>query len=54
MRKIIQYLRSCFCNHSWEYLGVVRKYESEYSTKPIYISQRWRCTKCGYVMKSKV
>lgn len=53
MRTIIQYLRSLFCKHEWQYLGEIHKYQSDYASRPVSIIRRWRCTKCGYAMKIK-
>ena len=53
MRKFINYIRSLFCDHEWEYLGIIEHY-SEYDTEtPLCIIERWRCSKCGYIVKDK-
>lgn len=52
MRKIINYIRSCFCKHEWEYLGRTEYFISG-SVRPCKAIERWRCTKCGYIVKSK-
>ena len=52
MRTIINYIRSCFCKHEWESLPMVSKTEPGAKMPWCYI-QRWRCKKCGYIMKSK-
>ena len=56
MRIIVNYLRSLFCKHEWEYLGYIRVWDSgdPNANVPHHIVDRWRCTKCGYVMKNKV
>lgn len=48
MRKLINYIKSCFCQHDWELLA------HEIAIKPTYSDrtrkQKWiyRCKKCGY------
>lgn len=56
MRTIINYIRSCFCKHEWEYLGDVAKWphHSEHAKAPYAYIKCWRCNKCGYVMKTKL
>ena len=55
MRWIVNYIRSLFCKHDWEYLGCVKNYDPYIdSQRPTHIIDRWRCKKCGYIMKSKV
>ena len=55
MRTIIQYIRSLFCKHEWEHLGTTKMYQHyEPGAIPCHIVDRWRCVKCGYIMKSKV
>ncbi|RJQ29095.1 hypothetical protein C4565_02420 [Candidatus Parcubacteria bacterium] len=54
MRWIIWYLKSCFCDHSWEYSEVVAK--QQYMIQPVdtdgekdeKIRSSVRCTKCGW------
>ena len=54
MRRLIDYIRSCFCKHEWELLDEVEVYDNTnyYGRKvDIYkIGRRWtyRCKKCGY------
>ena len=50
MRIIFQYIRSLFCKHEWEYLGKTRLFY-EGRDMPYRIIDRWRCTKCGFIMK---
>ena len=56
MRVIVNYIRSLFCKHEWEYLGEIQVWGSSNpnAKAPHCIIDRWRCTKCGYIMKSKV
>lgn len=54
MRTIINYIRSLFCKHDWEYLGKTEHFSSDSSELPYKITQRWRCRKCGYIMKSEL
>ena len=47
MRKLIHYIRSCFCKHDWEL--IMRNFIFQLN------GQRWmhtyRCTKCGRCRK---
>lgn len=55
MRTIINYIRSCFCKHDWEHLGRIAKYSSgSPCAVPYAYVDRWRCKKCGYIMKSEI
>ena len=53
LRKLIQYFRSCFCNHDWEHLNSVNIFENNYSERPYVHKEIYRCKKCGYVQKIK-
>lgn len=54
MRKLAIYIRSIFCKHDWEFLGRTACWDSDISTeKPVQFIDRWRCKKCGYIMKDK-
>lgn len=53
MRIIINYIRSCFCKHEWEYLGETQYVKSS-SDIPHKIVKCWRCRKCGYIMTHKL
>lgn len=53
MRWVINYIRSCFCKHEWEYLGKMN-YFCKNEDRPYKSIDRWRCTKCGYITKSRV
>ena len=54
MRKLIDYIRSCFCKHEWEQLDETPVHSStDYwgrTVEPYLIGIRWtyRCKKCGY------
>ena len=49
MRWLIDYIRSCFCNHDWECLvDGVELYEHRHSIRPYGLMWMYRCTKCGY------
>ena len=53
MRTLINYLRSCFCNHDFEYIAGVSIKEC-YATIPHTIHYTYMCKKCGYVKKIKL
>lgn len=48
MRTLINYIRSCFCNHDWELLAESLLYD-EYSSSKYACEKIWiyRCKKCG-------
>lgn len=49
MRKLINYIRSCFCKHEWELIDEVNMWDYDISTKhPIGKKWTYRCKKCGY------
>jgi hypothetical protein len=54
MRKLIDYIRSCFCKHVFELLQKAEVYnDTDYwgrVVKPYKIGTKWsyRCKKCGY------
>jgi hypothetical protein len=54
MKKLINYIRSCFWKHDWEMIFDVNVRNTgvcgEYST---YIERTYRCKKCGTVQKVK-
>lgn len=54
MRKLINYICSCFCKHDWEMIFDVSVKNTgicgEYST---YDEKTYRCKKCGFVQKVK-
>ena len=47
MRKIIDYIRSCFCKHEWEVIHEVNIVWDEYDSIPM--GKKWTtyCKKCG-------
>lgn len=49
MRYIIQYIRSCFCNHEWELIFATKVY----ANSNIYWCKTYRCKKCGYSRRYK-
>lgn len=55
MRTLVNYIRSCFCNHDWELLNETTVYDdTDYwgrTTKPYFVGKKWtyRCKKCGYI-----
>ena len=54
MRKIIIYIRSLFCKHEWEFLNKTECYYKGVSTEhPVKFIERWRCKKCGYIVKDQ-
>jgi len=48
MRKLINYIRSCFCRHEWELLNRAEIYEDAKNTMPKGMKWTYRCKKCGY------
>lgn len=46
MRRLIWYIRSCFCKHDWEQIFNSDIY-SEKSTRPYKREKVYRCKKCG-------
>ena len=54
MRKLINYIRSCFCKHDWEMIFDVDLRNTGvcggYST---YTEKTYRCKKCGFIQKVK-
>ena len=47
MRRLINYIRSCFCKHDWELLTDTLIYEDESKNKPYKEVWIYRCKKCG-------
>lgn len=52
MRWLVNYIRSCFCTHDWEF--ICQGYESD-----VFFGERryfrvYRCKKCGCFKKYKV
>lgn len=52
MRWLINYIRSCFCNHDWELLTHVNVYGDD-NDYPLGEKWTYRCKKCGYVKTYK-
>ncbi len=50
MRWLINYIRSLFCKHEWEFLRKVEFYE-DCNTMPSKHLIMYCCKKCGYVQK---
>ncbi len=51
MRKLIDYIRSCFCEHDWEMIYDVCVQRTD--VDEIYHCKTYRCKKCGYSKKYK-
>ncbi len=51
MKWLINYIRSCFCNHEWELLMEIYNYSSKFNDMPTNIIIIYRCKKCGFVQK---
>ena len=47
MRRLIEYIRSCFCKHDWE-LVFDCKYIENGEELPYQAVKTYRCKKCGY------
>lgn len=50
MRTLINYIRSCFCEHEWEPIFDVQVRDDFSGT---YRLKTYRCTKCGMKKKYK-
>lgn len=50
MRRLINYIRSCFCKHEWELLSVHNVWDQDKVTYKYPIGRKWtyRCKKCGF------
>lgn len=48
MRWIVNYFRSLFCKHDWEYIADITIKEYGYNVVTGH-KRVYRCTKCGYV-----
>ena len=54
MRKIIDYIRSCFCKHEWELLNKSSvSSDTDFLGRTVeeyFVGHQWtyRCKKCGY------
>lgn len=49
MRWLIDYLKSCFCKHDWEFINKTDHYYYDSDTRPWKHTYIYRCTKCGYM-----
>ena len=49
MRRLVNYIRSCFCQHDWELLQKSQVWDTYISTQyPIGVKWVYRCKKCGW------
>ena len=48
MKTLINYLRSCFCKHEFEYIDGV-SIKERHASIPHTIRYTYMCKKCGYV-----
>ena len=53
MRRLINYIRSCFCKHDWELIFNTRVFIDPNESMPSGYVKVYRCTKCGYSRKYK-
>jgi len=53
IRRIIQYARSCSCQHKWELVREVNYFRGQ-NDMPCKTILFYRCVKCGYVQKVKM
>lgn len=53
LRRTIQYLRSCFCNHKWELVLQTRTWEHDTDRRPIGCEKVYMCAKCGHIQRIK-
>ena len=51
MRWLINYIRSLFCKHEWEFIKSVKYYENPSDRMPVRHTLIYRCKKCGYAQK---
>lgn len=54
MRTLINYLRSCFCKHEFDFIEAVSIYENIHASRPHTNCYTYMCKKCGYVKKIKL
>ena len=54
MRFIINYIRSCFCKHDWEFLTKVNAYDEFSGNMPASVKRVYRCRKCGFVQRVRL
>ena len=57
MGKLINYIRSCFCEHDWELIFDTQvhgeKLDGSRYEYPLYCVKTYRCKKCGMEKKYK-
>ena len=53
MRKLILYLRQCFCKHNFTEMMKIKVYMSEEDESPTYYKYIYHCDKCGYTYTLK-
>lgn len=49
MRKLINYIRSCFCKHEWELIFDIDVTEYGIFSETVYNQKTYRCKKCGSI-----
>ena len=54
MRTLINYLRSCFCKHEFEFIKEISIYEDDRASRPHTVRHTYMCKKCGYVKQIKL
>lgn len=52
MRKLINYIASCFCHHDWELIFETHVDGTDCGMGT-YTCKTYRCKKCGYSQKYK-
>ncbi len=57
MRRLINYIRSCFCKHEWELIFDTNVYGYDFWGRPElipkYHEKTYRCKKCGIEKRYK-
>ena len=51
MRTLINYLRSCFYKHEFEFIKEISVYEDNRASRPYTVRHTYMCKKCGCVKK---
>ena len=55
MRWIINYIRSLFCKHKWEFIKEIAVFDSNISKdRPLESRCVYRCRKCGYIQRTRL
>lgn len=54
MRRLIEYIRSCFCKHEFELVSRANIYRTQYDSMPYQEEYSYMCEKCGYIKKIKL